>query len=472
MLEDVTRHLRRMRNNITAWTQLRGAAFAAEFTLARGREAEHELSQQVRTRNMTLAAFWAAASSSSSSTADELVYHSSPMAGWFDPSSDSELLGQLDRTLAALRMPHDMPRDLDASTWPEASGPIGWMGSAGVIATPHYDPSLNLVLQLHGTKRWLLWPPESLDEGALKLHSSVHPSRRQVRTPLLRTAAAAAAVTAASQLNVLPPALTASVSAGQLLYVPPYWTHAVESLTPALSLSVLSPSWTEAVGARLSWPKLPFGRLLPSTGTGGRARRLTAVALYLRVLLPLLAPMMLVEIAAATTARVDAASAGVCGMLARVYAARHAHAPLDDEAVGQGDDDHTCAAAEASGGVVEESVVARGACAALTFDPLTERAWADNDADGGALPTHEELRHAAAQVMTHAMYSEADGTHRRLAPAVLRTLVSDLIESLVAWALEEDSGGGGGDERGGSHVVVDVGVVLREWGQCCSCTVV
>ena len=64
---------------------------------------------------------------------------------------------------------------------------------------------------------------------------------------------------------------------------------------------------------------------------------------------------------------------------------------------------------------------------------------------------------AAAQVMRHAMHAEADGSARRLAPAVLRVLVDDLGEGLVAWAL------GATDEAAAPQ---RVGVVLRAWARC------
>jgi len=75
------------------------------------------------------------------------------------------------------------------------------------------------------------------------------------------------------------------LTAGTALYVPPYWTHAVETVTPALSLSILSPSWLEAVTARIRWVKLPFGRL------DSAADRPFALRAYLRTLLPTILSM-------------------------------------------------------------------------------------------------------------------------------------------------------------------------------------
>ena len=69
--------------------------------------------------------------------------------------------------------PANMPRE----RWPPPSLNV-WLGARGVLATPHYDPSHNVVVQLIGKKRWLLWPPAALPR--IRLHPAPHPSHRWV----------------------------------------------------------------------------------------------------------------------------------------------------------------------------------------------------------------------------------------------------------------------------------------------------
>ena len=414
-------HLSRRDVSVMAWTQPQHAAGErAEFTLARGREAEFAASKRVGKRDLTLAEFWEIAADMAS---DELVYHSSPVSSW----GDASLTAEADGALAAMSI-HDSPSDISDDSWPLPSGPIAWMGSAGVVATAHYDKSLNVVLQVLGTKRWLLWPPEQLDVPPLLMHPSGHPSRRQVRTQILEAAAASHTDDPADGIAhrfARSPAVAATLSPGQLLYVPPYWTHAVESLTPALSLSVLSPSWSEAAGARIAWPALPFGRI--PDGAAGRKARVAGVALYLRALLPDLWPYM--DMASVDGMDAGSASAAVVAFASHAYEARHAelHPTAAEEIEAEAEDDWRSMG-----------------CAALR-----EAGW---PADGGALPTHGELTAAVDQVVRHAARGEerADGGPRHLAPAVVRTLMSDYVEQLAGWAV--------GDAL--------VGELLRVWSRC------
>lgn len=158
---------------------------APEFVLARGREAEFSRSRSVSLVNTTLGAFWeeqrllqssvggaTAAAAAAAGTPLELAYHSGPLAAWGD---DLEADGEA--ALRALAI-SDAPEGQKPDQWPASSANV-WMGSRGVLATPHYDTSHNIVLQVLGVKRWLLWPPAQL--GALRMHPATHPSRRQAR---------------------------------------------------------------------------------------------------------------------------------------------------------------------------------------------------------------------------------------------------------------------------------------------------
>ena len=398
---------------LTAWTRPRQSPEAvAEFTLARGREAEFAASRAVTARNISLDEFWSLASD----LAGPLVYHSGPVAAWGDEGLTAETEGALGALSFA-----DRPNDVPAEQWPASSGPIAWMGSAGVVATPHYDKSLNLVLQVRGAKRWLLWPPEQLDHGWLKLHPHAHPSRRQVRVPIL-TSASAARAASTSAAPPTPPAIVATVRPGELLFVPPFWTHAVESLTPALSLSVLSPSWIEAVGARLTWPGLPFGNLADD----GLVSRVAAVSLYLKELLKALGPHM------------DSDQGGMRQFAHLLHDSRHARLPQQEgeaKAAETQDDD----------GMWLHALGA--AC-----KTLQQTTW---PAESEGLPTRGSVLAAVEQVVGHATRVEegddATGSVRRLSPAVLRTIVGDYVESVAGWAVGEEA---------------RVGALLDAWARC------
>ena len=271
-----------------------------EFVLARGREAEYPRSRGVRGTNMTLATFFAALDADDARarppTTHGLLYHTSPLARWPEAlRAEAE---------AAERMfgVDDAPSASSAADWPAPSSNL-WLGQRGVVAAAHYDSSHNYVLQVFGRKTWALWPPDALP--ALRLHPATHPSRRQTRLQLVGRGNA-------SEAPPLPPAVRVTVAAGEVLYVPPFWAHAVHSDTHSLSLSVLSPSWEEATFARVKNAPLPFGRV--PTGDGGGEARAVAAAALLRELL-----------GRADALRGEAPAAFV----ASVHAARHAALPLD-----------------------------------------------------------------------------------------------------------------------------------------------
>jgi hypothetical protein len=75
------------------------------------------------------------------------------------------------------------------------------------------------------------------------------------------------------------PAQEVILQPGDVLYIPPYWQHRVESLTLSLSLSILSPSYLEATFAEMFWEAVPFGDF-----TASKSTRAAAVHLYLKLL--------------------------------------------------------------------------------------------------------------------------------------------------------------------------------------------
>lgn len=373
----------------------------AEFVLARGREAEFSASRQVRSHNVSMQQFWLPPSMASG-TRKQLHYHSGLLSDW------GEALSRDADGLLELFSMYDAPSDVSEERWPASTGPLVWTGMKGVVATPHYDKSLNLVLQCFGTKTWTLWSPESL--GSLRLHPATHPSRRQARFPFSSRAD-----------RYPPPDLRVEVQPGELLFVPPFWTHAVESTADALSLSVISPSWAEAVGARLSWGGLPFGRV-------SKAPRSRAMALgrYLRRLVP---------------AVLDGQDAQT--FLATVYESRHA---TEEEQEAQEEKEHA-AVSEGTNGAAWQDVV-RQACASLLATDGEE------ETEQGAQPRAEEIEKAVVSAVRRAVVwrdmDGGNGASRKLEPGSVRELLSGYTEELAAWAV--------GEAR---H-----GMLLRAFGRC------
>eukprot|EP00039_Didymoeca_costata_P021171 m.343640 g.343640 ORF g.343640 m.343640 type:complete len:476 (+) comp23099_c0_seq1:141-1568(+) len=109
----------------------------------------------------------------------------------------------------------------------------GWLASPGVKAALHYDVFHNTLVQVHGYKRVWLLPPQA--QGFLYLYPSLHPRYRQsqvcedIKDQLSKRNSskfprAEAIYNKDSQLSVL------TLAPGDILYIPPFWFHAVETL--------------------------------------------------------------------------------------------------------------------------------------------------------------------------------------------------------------------------------------------------
>ena len=111
-----------------------------------------------------------------------------------------------------------------------------WIGSEGVCASSHYDTSHNFFFQVYGEKEFLLFPPE--DVWRMYLHSSLHPYYRSSQILINQT-------DTMSQAPLLHhhQGLSVRLQAGDMLYLPPYWFHHVQSMSPSsLSVNVWSNS--------------------------------------------------------------------------------------------------------------------------------------------------------------------------------------------------------------------------------------
>ncbi len=124
--------------------------------------------------------------------------------------------------------------DFDASPYQNVSGSEllvnFWMASGGAVSRLHYDAAHNLFLQLRGRKRFLLVAPHDAVAQRLPLYPSAHPCHRA--SPFDPTSFLASQVPQMAALRVQ----EALLEEGDLLYIPPFWFHHVETLTGSMSL--------------------------------------------------------------------------------------------------------------------------------------------------------------------------------------------------------------------------------------------
>jgi hypothetical protein len=113
---------------------------------------------------------------------------------------------------------------------PAASSHLNlWFGSAGTVTPLHFDSSNNCYAQIYGSKQFTLFAPQDTPylypypAGTQLSHlSHVDPEHPDWDSyPLLRQATA----------------LTFTITAGQLLFLPAFWWHHVRSLSISISVS-------------------------------------------------------------------------------------------------------------------------------------------------------------------------------------------------------------------------------------------
>ena len=134
-----------------------------------------------------------------------------------------------------------------------------WVGQEGVVATAHYDSVYNVYIQYAGIKVFRLLPPRAVH--GLSIHGRMHPYACQSRYRNITTGDAFSrqpfCVAVASSRTS--PCRTSNINdissstgelydkesvqevtlhPGDVLVIPPFWTHEVEALSPALSVSL------------------------------------------------------------------------------------------------------------------------------------------------------------------------------------------------------------------------------------------
>lgn len=117
---------------------------------------------------------------------------------------------------------------------------FGWIGPAGTVTGLHRDDSNNLLAQLHGRKKVLLYAPDNLpylcqsrkyDYGARLSHVDAEAPDLQRHPEFSR---------ARGEEVILAP--------GELLFIPVGWWHQVRSLDPSISVSCFAQSYLEYLG--------------------------------------------------------------------------------------------------------------------------------------------------------------------------------------------------------------------------------
>eukprot|EP00041_Stephanoeca_diplocostata_P015119 m.286577 g.286577 ORF g.286577 m.286577 type:complete len:543 (+) comp19933_c0_seq5:183-1811(+) len=115
-----------------------------------------------------------------------------------------------------------------------------WMGSKGIETFMHLDASFNFFAQLHGRKRFTLVPPHVPMYPWSCLHPHIHHAQVPWKQHHNRSALQSKFPDFAASH---PSAVVVDVGRGDLLYVPPYWWHHVETLeSPSVAVNV----WTDA----------------------------------------------------------------------------------------------------------------------------------------------------------------------------------------------------------------------------------
>ena len=246
------------------------------------------------------------------------------------------------------------------------------------------------------------------------------------------TVSAATSATSGAE-GTLDGALSIEMGAGDVMYVPPFWTHAVlttgdageaddaggdnQRASPSLSLSLIAPSWIETRWGALKGVRLPFGGPYAPGPTHAPAdersprgvllARAAAVGCYLRVLLE---------------GRAESFAAAL-------YLQRYAPITAADET---------------------EATRARDAASRLGDDDQSgerQGGWVDSCPREWRLPEvvagqEAEAAEAAAAALWRILAVAGEAPQQRLEPALREHLLRDYVDELVGWAVGSGPIGG------------------------------
>jgi oxalate decarboxylase/phosphoglucose isomerase-like protein (cupin superfamily) len=150
-----------------------------------------------------------------------------------------------------------------------------WIGSTGVVSSLHYDAVHNFFVQTAGVKRAVLFPPSL--HRSLRMHPHTHPLSRQSQirnlsaiehiTELRQPISVGASADSIEAYEVI-------LQAGDVLYIPPYYMHYMEALTPSVSVS----TWLEAEES--FWTARAHAIPIP-LGKGSKTKKFRKLASFL-----------------------------------------------------------------------------------------------------------------------------------------------------------------------------------------------
>lgn len=121
-----------------------------------------------------------------------------------------------------------------------------WIGQRGAVTPCHYDGYYNLYLQIKGSKRFVLLPPNAR-VGQQPTFPFLHPSFGQCHKRIPFDKSVEQMPCSAS----VEPMWIGEVNAGDLLYIPPEWLHEVTAVGGQLGSSVAVNVWTSHADAEV-----------------------------------------------------------------------------------------------------------------------------------------------------------------------------------------------------------------------------
>ena len=110
-----------------------------------------------------------------------------------------------------------------------------WIGGEGIVTQANYDTEDNMFVQASGSKRFTFFSPTQ--STSLCLYPDAHPRARKSQINFDKV-----------ENDALPqPDLILTLKAGDCLFIPAFWIHHVETLSPSVSLNLFSPSsvWSQ-----------------------------------------------------------------------------------------------------------------------------------------------------------------------------------------------------------------------------------
>jgi hypothetical protein len=152
-----------------------------------------------------------------------------------------------------------------------------WVGSGGSRTVAHHDWSHNFYVVVTGSKRFVLYPPNVTSDLYVYPYLHSHATKLQPDVLSLSSCRSFPRFPVGKGIEVV-------LTAGDVLYIPPFWFHDVLSIEPSMTLAVWSPSRDDG----LSEAMLQMG--LPVTRDAAVRKRLRVVFLWLGVMLDSIFP--------------------------------------------------------------------------------------------------------------------------------------------------------------------------------------